>query len=172
MVDSLRRRAAAEYRVPHAGPDGADQLATEDDPLQALAHFTDGALTERGAALLRKGIDAYLNAAGEISLERCLGIAATHSARRRLKRDTWLRKAAMLIDAGSSWAGSQKLEAEWNRFISRGPWQAWRADDHPPPEATPLSEALFYATVCNRSDSLTAKQIERITGHIFTGKCR
>ena len=172
MVDSLRRRAAAEYRVPHAAPDGADQLATEDDPLQALAHFTDGALTERGAALLRKGIDAYLDAGGEIPLERCLGIPSTHAARRRLRRDSWLRKAATFIDASSRWTGSQKLEAEWNKFISRGPWQAWRDGDYPPPEATPLSEALFYATVCNRSDSLTAKQIDRIVGHIFTGQCR
>jgi hypothetical protein len=172
MRDSLRPDAAAQYRAPHAAGDDVDQLAGEDDPLQAIAHFTDGAPSAGEMALLRKGFDAYLNAGGEIPLERCLGIAATHGARRRLKRDTWLRKAAMLIDAGSSWARSQKLEAEWNRFISRGAWQAWRADDHPPPEATPLSEALFYATMCNRSDSLTAKQIERITGHIFTGKCR
>lgn len=172
MAVSLRRGIAAEYRVPHAAADSADQLVDEEDPLQALAHFTDGALTESGAALLRKAFDAYLNAGGEIPLERCLGIPSTHAARRRLRRDSWLRKAAMLIDADGSWTGSQKLEAEWNRFISRGPWQAWRADDRPPPEATPLSEALFYATVCNRSDSLTVKHIARIVGHIFTEKCR
>jgi len=165
MGTPSRRGAAVEYRAPLTG-------ATEEaSPLLAIVRFADGALTEVDRALLQKGFDIYLNAGGEIPLERCLGIPKTHTAWRKLRRDSWLRQAASLIDADGTTTGSQKLEAEWNKFISRGAWNAWRDDPEPPADASLLSVALFWATRYNRSQSLTARQIARIAGQIFTGKC-
>jgi hypothetical protein len=163
-----RRRASAEYRAPHA--DAVEAKAH--DPLQAIVSFADGQFRDIDLALLQKGFDIYLNAEGAIPLERCLGIPSTHTGWRKLRRDSWLRRAALLINDDGITTGSQKLKFEWDLFISRGPWNLWRDDAEPPPDATPLSEALFWATRLNRSESLTDRQIARIVGKIFQRKIR
>lgn len=121
---------------------------------------------------LRGCFDAFLSMNGAVPLERCLRLPTTIAGWRRSRRDGWLIKAATLIEADDSPTGSAMLREEWNTFISRGPWQAWRDDSGPPRSATPLYEALFWASRFSRSKCLGAKQIERIAGHIFTKKCR
>lgn len=142
------------------------------DALRAIIRFVDGGFTESDSAILRRGLDTWLNASGALSVERCLRLPSTSNRMRILRRDHWLCKAALLLDADGSTTGAQKLEAEWNKFLSRGPWSTWRDDEEPPLEATALSKALFWATRFNRSESLTARHIARVAGHIFTEKCR
>lgn len=173
MRPLLKNSAAAEYRAPQ-GKDVEDISSVAGAaPLRAIIRFADGdRLTEEDWLLLKNGMDAWLNASGALPLERCLGLPTTHTQMRILRRDHWLCKAAFLIDADGSTTGSQKLETEWTRFITRGAWYQWREDAGPPSAATPLSEALFWATRYNRSKSLTARHIARIVGHIFNEKCR
>jgi hypothetical protein len=137
------------------------------DPVQAIVRFTSGQATDIDRAVLQKGFHAFLNADGAVPLERCLGIPTTPAGWRKARRDSWLCTAAGLLDATGSATGARALKSEWDRFISRGPWNAWRDEMDPPAGATPLSRALFYATMLNRSDSLTTRQLARIVGHIF-----
>lgn len=171
MTLKIKSSSAAEYRAPAASDIRDVSSISGAEPLLAIVRFTDGGLTDSDRALLQRGCDIWLNAGGSIPLERCLGLPSTHNGLRKMRRDHWLRKAAFLIDADGSTTGSQQLEAEWNRFLSRGPWAIWRDDAEPPRDATPLSEALFWATRYNRSESLTARHIARIVGHVFMEKC-
>jgi hypothetical protein len=167
---TIRSSMAAEYRAPRVNDVEDVSLVAGVAPLKALVHLVDGGLTQSDLVLLQKGVDTWLNAGGALPLERCLGLPSTHTRVRKFRRDHWLCKAASMIDADGSTTGSQKLEAEWNKFLSRGPWFIWREESEPPPEATPLSQALFWATRYNRSESLTARHIARIVGHVFTEK--
>lgn len=169
---TIRNGVAAEYRAPPANDVADVSQVAGAAPLLAIVRFADGGHTRNDYALLQKGFDTWLNAGGALPLERCLGLPSTHTGMRKFRRDHWLCKAASLIDADGSTTGAQKLEAEWNKFISRGPWYIWRDDGSPPADATPLSEALFWATRYNRSESLTARHMMRIVGHVFTEKCR
>lgn len=166
-------KSRADYRetgaahVPAAG-----EMAVKFEPLVALARFVDGVASPFELECLRGRVSAFLGCHGAVPLETCLRLPKTMTGWRKSRRNGWLMKAAELVDAEGGTTGSQKLEAEWNTFISRGPWQAWRDDSEPPVGAPPLAEALFWATRFNRSESLSAKQIERIAGHIFVEKCR
>lgn len=167
----LLRGSQSDFSPPQpsdAAPAACDR--DQDSPLMALARFAAGIATDADLRLMRTAIDGYLSNSGTIPLERYLRLPNTHTAWRKSRRDSWLCKAAELIEADGHWTAAQKLEAEWNRFLTRGSWQVWRDDDAPPEYATPLSEALFYATRLNRSQSLNAKQISRIVGHIFKAK--
>lgn len=162
-----------EYRVPDiAGNAGFFSGTSDHDPWKSCARIADGKATDADLAWVGRAFSAFLCGNGEIPLERCLRLPSTHTGWRKFHRNTWLCKAASLIDVGGSWGGPKQLEIKWNKFISRGPWQAWRDDEHPPEYATKLNEALFYATRLNRSDSLNVKQISRITGHVFQVKSR
>ena len=140
------------------------------DPLEALSRYRNKKPRDSDEAWLQSAIDTWLKAEGSLSLDRCFGV--TYAGWCRFQRDEALRKAARLIDADGCTTGAQRLKAEWDRFISRGAWSAWRDDGQPPPDASLLGQALFWATRYNRSDSLTVRQIERIVRHIFTEKCR
>jgi len=161
------RRTAAEYRAPE-GRD-VDDVSEIDggDSLLALVHLADGGLTKSDLALLQEGAELWFSTGGVISLERCFRLPSTHTALRKYRRDHWLRKAAALIDADGSTTGSQKLETEWNKFITRGAWNVWRDDYAPPPGTSAFDEALFFATRYNRSKSLTARRLAQILGNIF-----
>jgi hypothetical protein len=164
--------ALAEYVEGGAtlGRDGAAISCTE--PLVLLAKFTDGLATPFEVEWLRDGFAAFLSMEGAVPLERCLRLPTTIASWRRARRDSWLMKAAAVIDADDSATGSLKLQKEWNIFLSRGPWLAWKEEAGPPPNTVALQEALFWASRLSRSKSLGAKQIERIAGHVFKKKCR
>lgn len=167
---TIRSSAAAEYRAPREDDVEDVSQVVGAAPLLAIIRLADGGLTESDRTLLQKGVDAWLNAGGAIPLERCLGLPSTHARVRRFRRDHWLCRAASLIEADGVSTGAQKLEAEWNKFLSRGPWSIWRDDAEPPPEASQLSRALFWATRYNRSESLKHRHIERIVRHVFKEK--
>lgn len=163
----------AQYRETGVAHDHkAAEVINVFEPLVAVARFVDGAASPSEIEWLRNSLGAFLGSNGTVPLERCLHLPTTMAGWRKSRRDGWLVIAASLIDAAGSTTGSIRLETEWNTFLSRGPWQAWRDDSEPPSEATPLAVALFWATRFNRSESLSPKQIERIAGHIFVKKCR
>lgn len=158
-----------EYRVPDiAGNAGFFSRTSDYDPWRSCARLADGKATVADLAWVGRAFSAFLCGNGTISLERCLRLPSTPTAWRIFHRNTWLCKAAFLIEG----SGPKQLETEWNTFISRGFWQSWRVDEHPPEYATALNEALFYATRLNRSESLGEKQIDRITRHVFQVKSR
>jgi hypothetical protein len=160
------------YRVPQppldvTGPEFDDKLKS----VARIARIAAGTATQEDMGWLQGVFDSHLRDNGTVPLERRMGLPKTYDADRVFKRNRWLCHAALHIGADGSWAAAKKLEYEWNRFITRGAWPAWRDDEQPPNNIPPLSEALFYATRLNRSESLCAQQIYRIVQHIFTGKC-
>ncbi|MGZ9045943.1 MAG: hypothetical protein ACXW24_16095 [Telluria sp.] len=159
-----------EFRVPAVDVD-APAATNEFDPFKAALRFVDGAPTTDDIAWVGRGFAACLVDMGAIPLERCLRLPTTPNGWRELRRDQWLCKAASLIDAQRAWVGAESLHTEWTRFIG-SLWLLWRDDESPPSHATALSEALFYATRLNRSETLGTKQIRRIVGHVFASKCR
>ncbi|HZW11900.1 MAG TPA: hypothetical protein VFF81_01745 [Noviherbaspirillum sp.] len=166
------RSALPEYRALKSG--GSIAAHEDSDRLRACLRFVEGNPTKEDIAWVSNAMSTYLTGCGQLPLERCLHLPSTHGGWLHFQRDLWLCKAAALISASGSWTGAQKLAQEWNTFLSRGPWQAWRDEDSPPDYATPLSEALFYASRFNRSRSLGAKQLRRIVGHVFSkegGEC-
>lgn len=140
------------------------------DPLKALLRYRNKKPRDRDEAWVQSKIDTWLKAKGALSLEQSFGV--TYGRLCRYQRDEWLCEAASLIDADRISIGAEKLEAEWNRFISRGPWNTWRDEPEPPPDAARLHIALFWATRYNESQSLTARRIASIAGHIFSRKFR
>lgn len=135
------------------------------------ARIAAGEFTQEDLSWIQMIFDSHLRDNGSIQLERRMGLPTTYEGTRIFNRNRWLCYAALLINADSAWSAGQKLENEWNRLVTRGAWSAWRDDEQPPSNIPPLSEALFYATRLNRSESLCAQQIYRIVQHIFTGKC-
>jgi hypothetical protein len=165
----VMHQALQECRVPDADcAPIAVTVADRPDPLKACIRFVDGNPTAADIAWIGSAFTTFLGDMGAIPLERCLRLPTTHNAMRKLSRDQWLRKAASLLDVEGNWVGAQKLEAEWNRFIDRGPWQHWRDDESPPPLSSELNEALFYATRLNRSQALGVKHLSRIVGDTFS----
>lgn len=172
MGISILQQALNEYRIPGdtegVSADSTDSAA----PLQSCMRFVDRKPTAEDIEWMGQAIAAYLGTGGDIPLARCLNLPTTNTGWRKLNRDRWLCKAAALLATDGTWAGSQKLEAEWTKFIVRGPWKQWQDDAAPPDHATALSEALFYATRLNRGQGLDAKQLCRIVGHVFQVKSR
>jgi hypothetical protein len=142
------------------------------EPLVMLAKITEGDATPFEFSWLREGLEAYLSSNGQIPLERCLQLPTTIPKWRQSRRDIWLMKAARCIDADSVAAGCAALRAEWSAFVSRGPYRIWKEDAGPPATATPLHEALFWASRLSRSNCLGIRQIKRIAGHVFIRKCQ
>lgn len=167
MLFSMRGAAAGKDATALDRDVGNTDEST--DPVRALLRYRNKKPRDADEAWVQSKIDTWFKAKGELSLEQSFGV--TYGRLCRFQRDEWLCEAASLIDADRISTGSEKLEAEWNRFISRGPWNAWRDDPAPPPDAARLHVALFWATRFNQSQSLTASQLARITKQIFSRKC-
>lgn len=142
----------------------------DDDPVARMVRIADGRPSAVDLMALRNGFTAYLNGAGDLSLERCLRMPTTWKAWRRAQRDYWLCQAAQHVDANGTWSGCVSLEREWETFLSRGPWRQWRDDASPPDGTSKLSSALFFASRYNRGCALVARQLDRIVRHVFDSK--
>jgi hypothetical protein len=98
-----------------------------------------------------------------LSLERCIGLPPP-SARRRLalaKRDYWLGEARRYLE-GPPWSRSVALSEAARHFLGTI-WPAWRDQDAPPPYASGLRVALFWA--CKSAGGqlpATARQMHRL----------
>lgn len=125
---------------------------------------------------LQDGLSTWINCSGSIPLERCLKLPTTPAKFTQLRRNYWLCKAAATLDASSSWQAANLLADELNVFMSRGLWRSWRHMLEAPEDASALRTALFYVAKAHqrmgRTDRvLTARQIDRIIRHHFSGKC-
>ena len=163
----LRQETAGEAHkgITHPDEEGSD-VGEKIDPFEALSRYSSRKPRDPEEAWIQSKINSWFKAEGELSLDRCFGV--TYSRWCRFQRDRYLQEAALLVGVNGILPVSKKLEAEWSKFISRGPWNAWRRDLSPPPDAAPLNVALFWATLHNKSQSLTAKRIEQILKNIFT----
>lgn len=114
---------------------------------------------------LRKGCEAWLSARGVVSLERCLGLAATPAQMARDERDLHLLTAWRLVDGETPWKKSVTLAAELKTFLSRI-WPLWRNADVPPQGCSDLRHHLFSAVrVANQAGigmPETARQLHNI----------
>lgn len=137
------------------------------DPVIALLRYRNKKPRDADDVWMQSKLDTWFRSKGELSLEQSFGV--TYGRLCRFQRDQCLREAASLIGADRISTLSEKLEAEWNRFISRGPWETWRSEPAPPPDAARLHIALFWATRYNESQSLTAGHIARILSKFSAG---
>lgn len=104
----------------------------------------------------------WLRTGGGLPMERFAGLPTTGPALMQANRDLWLRRAALVLPDPPGFPLASRLTHELERFITRGPWRAWMAADHPPPEASELRKALFFAAKFNGGCVLSERQIYRV----------
>lgn len=154
-------------------PDTLADALHEPGELAAVARvvrLATGSETAADREFVARAARTWIDADGAIPWERCLHLPTTPDAFRCMRRDEWLCEAAKLSGDASAWGGSAQLADDWANFLARGPWRDWRDDAEPPQWATPLARALFFASRLNRGKSLAARQVHRITRHIFEAK--
>lgn len=161
----LASHSALPPTVAELGGDDAEALAR-------VVRMAAGAATEADLRALAKAARAWMDNNGCVPWERCMGLPTTPNAFRVMQRDLWLATAAGHIPAASAWAAATQLTEAWESFLSRGPWREWRDDAAPPPDAAPLSVALFFASRFNRGESLGERHVNRIIRQTFEAKCR
>ncbi len=151
--------------------DGLDELTGEDaEAVARVVRLATGAATQDDQQFVHRAAKAWLMSNGSIPFERCLRLPPTPEAFRRMQRDVWLCNAARQMEAQTDWEACTQLLAEWDRFLSRGPWREWRDEPEPPLWASSLQRALFFASRFNRGNSLGDRQLHRITRHVFRRK--
>lgn len=138
-----------------------------DKPEAMIVRIASGRPNQNDLLRLQLAAKNWLDSNGKISFERCLHLPCSPYGFRLTRRDKALCDAAALLPERTGWTAATRMEREWNDFLERGPWRFWRGDSDPPADAAPLSRAFFYATNNNRSDSLSAKQIQRSIGHLY-----
>ena len=148
--------------------EGLDELTGEDvEAVARVVRLAMGKATQEDQQFVHRAAKAWLMSNGSIPFERGLRLPSTPDAFRRMQRDVWLCHAMREMRAATDWEASSQLLREWDHFLSRGPWRTWRDDPEPPPWATPLQCALFFASRFNRGNSLGERQLYRITRHVF-----
>lgn len=119
------------------------------DALSPAALFEQvraGRVSPAALQWLSDSFDKYERDCGELSLERCLGVA-THAHRRRALRDYYIREAAAALPTHGQEderAVACALGRELDAFIGGGTWREWRRMADPPLGASPLRQALFF----------------------------
>lgn len=132
----------------------ADQL------LHALA---GGRRTPEDVELVWAAAQVWLENGGTQPMHRFLRLPPTPGKLTEAARNLWLRRAAhmLTISPPLPTAIARALHQELDAFISRGAWRAWRDLQNPPPEASDLRRALFYAAKFNDGQGLSERQIYR-----------
>jgi hypothetical protein len=98
---------------------------------------------------------------GALPLDRYLKLP-TFKAMRRERRDYWLDQAALHVDAPHETARHETVADELRRFMTRGPWPAWRQAGAAPANASELQRCLFNAASNHDGRrSPCAKTVER-----------
>lgn len=121
---------------------------------------------------LLTSIERWIDDGSPRPLETYLALPTTVAARRRFRRDAWLRRAAAEIAADGPWTGAGALKVEMTSFLTRGGWLAWRNDDAPPPGTSRLRTALFHVARLNDGEDLSQRQIFDIARGAFPKKSR
>ena len=138
-----------------------------DEELSRAQRVASDSLQHADIVWLRKGFSAFLSSGGKIPLERCLCLPTNERGLRRARRDHWLRRAWLELDAAlSPWCRSEALAVEVRRFQSVK-WVRWSALDRVPQGSRRIEEALFEAFRCLERVPSTAMQL-----HNIAGQCR
>lgn len=140
-------------------------MTTELQGIKFATHIANGRQDDSASRWLQNGFAAWLRCGGALPLHQCLALPSTESKLKRSKRDQWIVVAAALIDARNDWAAANELAIELDRFITRGPWRAWRDANAVPHDASRLRAALFHIAVSNGGKSLSTRQFQRVIGH-------
>ena len=156
---------AAVHRM---SPEDIDRVTATEDVMGVLLRMARKTLKESDADFLSQVAIKFICA--ELDWARCWGVPSTPESLRVMQRNFWLCEAARHVETRGLWTGPLTLHAAWERFVSRGPWRAWRDDADPPEGASPLDCALFWATRWNRGDVLGEKALSRIVRREFESK--
>lgn len=160
----------ADTRSPGAGGGGiaaAVQAAAgqQAEPMALLMLEVLGRGNEASRSWLRRGLTVWINAGGDVGLERCLRLPATAARLRIAQRDYHLARLAQSVDAASPWKRAELVAQLLADFQSRGRWaQGWRNLNDPPCGAGARDVALFFACKANRGRPISARQVLRILG--------
>ena len=164
-TDLAPDNAVAEQLPPAlAWPAGVEE---SDDAAGLLVRLMTCTTTEADRRALGRAVQSWVRDDGALSLQRHLGLPTRPAGLRRLRRDGYLVDAAREIEADGKWFGAVELERQLSAFVSRGPWRSWREYESPPAEASRLRRALFYAVRFGDGETLSAKQLVRIVGHVW-----
>lgn len=136
-------------------------------PMDLAWRVASGQFTEDVQERLRKGFAAFVDAAGEVPLERCLRLPKSNSGFRLAQRKRWLAEVAKSTDAPTCWARCVATSAALDAFLSRGAWHAWNHLQDPPQGTSQLRVALFYTAKFNDGKGLSPRQVSRDVGHLF-----
>ena len=121
----------------------------------ARGHFDDEVTRWLSGAL-----GSWFRAGGAIGLHRALHVPPNPA---RMLRDYWLRVAACALKQTDDPPNlARALTREWNTFVTRGPWVAWRDAGGPPENASVLRSALYHATVASGGRVLGQRQLKTI----------
>jgi hypothetical protein len=138
-----------------------------DGELVRAQRVASDALQQEDIDWLCKGFSAFLASGGRLPLERCLHLPTNERALRRARRDHWLRRAWLQLDAAvSAWRRSEMLAAEIHRFQA-SKWSRWTTLEQPPAGASAVDKALFEAFRSHERVPSTAMQL-----HNIAGQCR
>lgn len=137
------------------------------NPMDLAWHVAAGEFSESVCDALRRGFAAFVDAGGDVPLERCLRLPTSTKRFREVQRDLYLAEVVRFTEGKTTWARCVAASAALDTFLSRGPWRAWCDLQDPPAGTSSLRVALFYTAKLNDGDGLSPKQIERRVGHIF-----
>lgn len=137
------------------------------NPMDLAWHVAAGKFSESVCEALRLGFSAFINAGGDVPLERCLRLPVSGKRFRLMQRDLWLAEVVESSEGKTPWAKCVAASAALDAFLLRGQWCAWRNMPDPPAGTSNLRVALFYTAKFNDGEGLSTKQVERRIGHIF-----
>lgn len=155
--------------TPRACCDPYRPAATNSDPLENLLAALD-LVRQHGspglAAWFSGAIEAYLEGG---RLEDCLSLSAQPFQRTARTRHQHQLRAKHLTEAWGAvsrepigpWTRGRKLAGEIAKFQVNA-WPEWQHVEEPPPEATTVQGALFYAAKCGKRLPTSPKQLVRI----------
>jgi|GEM_PF-6616982 len=137
----------------------------EDDLIELAAKMANGDFDHRVLRWAKKSFAVFVRNGATVPLGRCFGLPSAPQRWRLAKRNNWLIQAAEEVP------NAHQLAYEYDTFLSRGPWLAWRDLSAVPDGTSRLRTALFHAAKANKGKSLSRKQIWRIVGHKYRQQC-
>lgn len=140
---------------------------TDVNPMDLAWHVAAGKFSESVCDALQRGFAAFVDAGGDVPLERCLRLPTSTARFRLTQRDRWLAEVARSTEGKTPWARYVATSAALDAFLSRGQWRVWRDTQDPPAGTSNLRVALFYTAKFNDGEGLSPKQVERRVGHLF-----
>ena len=128
---------------------------------ELLEALSNGKPTEAAYNTLWLAAETWVRGSGNNSIQICAHLPTTGPGLMRARRNWWLRHAASLLPLHTGEPAAHVLHREWETFLSRGPWLAWKPRRVPPPDASELRKALFFASMSNDGDSVCLRTVQR-----------